>query len=44
MARSSMLTVDTYLDSLSPERMTFVDAIRATIVENMDPKFEEGIQ
>ncbi len=33
-----------YLDALSPERRELVDAIRAEIAKNIDPRFEEGFQ
>ncbi|MDE0916137.1 MAG: DUF1801 domain-containing protein [Planctomycetota bacterium] len=37
-------TIKSYLASLSPERLELVEAIRAVIAKNVDPRFEEGMQ
>ncbi len=36
--------VQQYLDALPADRREAIEAIRATILKNLDPKFEEGIQ
>lgn len=37
-------TIKSYLASLSAERLEMVEAIRAVIAKNIDPRFEEGMQ
>lgn len=37
-------TVDEYLAALPPEQAALVGAIRQTILDNLDPNFEEGMQ
>ena len=37
-------TIKSYLASLSAERLEIVEAIRAVIAKNIDPRFEEGMQ
>lgn len=37
-------SVESYLRSLPEDRRAALDALRAVILENLDPRFEEGIQ
>ncbi len=37
-------TVAQYLDELPPDRRAALDAVRATILANLDPQLEEGMQ
>ncbi len=37
-------STESYLGSLPPERLEIVEAIRAVIAKNIDPRFEEGMQ
>jgi uncharacterized protein YdhG (YjbR/CyaY superfamily) len=37
-------SVESYLRSLPAERRAALEALRAVILENLDPRFEEGIQ
>lgn len=37
-------SIESYLDSLTPDRREMVEAIRAVIAKNIDPRFEAGIQ
>src|SRR5581483_3469994 len=37
-------TVDAYLNSLPKDRLEQIQKVRAVILKNLDPKFEEGIQ
>lgn len=37
-------TVDAYLATLPPDRREALEAVRAVILENLDPRLEEGMQ
>ena len=41
---SKISTVAQYLDSLTPDRRTAIEALRDVIVANLGPGYEEGIQ
>lgn len=43
MARSDALTVDSYLDELSPERRDSLSVVRATILDNLPDGYEEAM-
>jgi len=42
--QSKATSVSQYLDELPPDRRAALDAVRATILANMDPQLEEGMQ
>lgn len=42
--QSKATTVAQYLDELPPDRREALEAVRATILANMDPQLEEGMQ
>lgn len=42
--QSKATTVKAYLADLPADRRAAIDAVRATILKNLDPKFEEGMQ
>lgn len=41
---SKATTIDAYLAELPPERRRDLEAVRAVILKNLDPVFEEGMQ
>jgi hypothetical protein len=44
MVTSAATTVDEYLDSLPPEREAALAAVRAVILANLPPGYQEGMQ
>ncbi len=42
--QSKAATVRQYLAELSPDRRTAIEAVRAVIRRNLDPRYEEGMQ
>jgi len=42
--QSKATSIAQYLDELPPDRRAALDAVRATILANLDPQLEEGMQ